>query len=138
MANKRGRSTLFDTHGVNQTLPNVAPVVVVSMKGSSQEEEEARMTSVHYPGEEIRGDKKRKRKRRKHNMKRLLKKMQDDIKSFSRVGVSNYSQILMNCLLWWKTFSNHIFLNAVYYWAVFCKTKSTHVNRSNYMFTSVH
>ena len=136
MANKRGRSTLFDTHGVNQTLPNVAPVVVVSMKGSSQEEE-TRMTSVHYPGEKIRDDKKRRRKRRRHNMKKLMKKMQDDIKSLSRVGVSNYSQILMNCLLWWKTLSNHIFLNAVYE-AVLCTTKSTHVNRSNYMFASVH
>ena len=89
VANKRGRPTLFDTHGVNQTLPNVAPVVVVSMKGSSQEE--ARMTSVHYPGEKIVDDKKRKRKRKKHHMKKLMKKMQDDMKSFSRVGVSNYA-----------------------------------------------
>lgn len=95
VANKRRRSTIFDTHGGNYSLPNISPVAVVSIKGSPQQEpEEAKITPVHHTME------KKKRRRRKKQKKRTSKKMKDEPKAYSRVVVSNYSQILMNCLLW--------------------------------------
>ena len=92
VANKGGWSTLFDPHGGNGTLSNTSPVEVVSIKGSSQQRE-PRIVPVH-PVEKIRDEKKKRRMRKKH-MKRLLKKLRDDMNSISLVGVSNYSQSLI-------------------------------------------
>lgn len=80
VANKRRRSTIFDTHGGNYSLPNISPVAVVSIKGSPQQEpEEAKITPVHHTME------KKKRRRRKKQKKRTSKKMKDEPKAHSRV-----------------------------------------------------
>lgn len=84
VANKRGRSILCDPHGGNETLANVSPVEVESIKGSPQQQE-SRIKSI-YPVEKIRDERKKRRKRKRH-MKKFLKKWRDN--SASLVGYKN-------------------------------------------------
>lgn len=82
MANKRGWPTLVDTRGGNQTLPNVSPVAVVSVHDNvKQEEKGATLNSNTIV-------KKTRRKRKKYPKRMLMRKIQDDQKSLSRLRVS--------------------------------------------------
>lgn len=97
VANKGGRSILFDPHGWNKTESKVSPVAVVSIKGSPHEQE-TRIVSVHSMEKLRRREEKRRRRKKKHKLMRKLKRWREQIYPASALGVSNYSENLM-CLL---------------------------------------
>lgn len=79
VANKRGWSTLFDTRGGNQTLPNVSPVAVVSTLGNAKQQER-RIASFRNTV-----DKKTRRKKKKHTKRMMRRKIREDLDIKSRI-----------------------------------------------------
>lgn len=98
VANKGGRSILFDPHGWNKTESKVSPVAVVSIKGSPHEQE-TRIVSVHSMEKLRRREEKRRRRKKKHKLMRKLKRWREQIYPASALG-NQYQYPKKECRNW--------------------------------------